>query len=409
MRILFVHDYKQIDGGASQVISDEIKLLKNRKHSVFLFTFSGPHYFSKSNTFPLNKNKQITYQEPRAPSIRSSLQTYFSFRLYCTFKKTIEQVKPDIVHLHEVRKGTASIILAAKHSNIPMAHTLHDINLACMSDFGINRKTGKPCLKGSILHCLKNNCVTFNKILRHGVLWKIKQWLDKNYVQTLLCPSKFLIKTLSRLGYKNLQYLPNFSSLKNKNLRIIKKDQILYVGRLVELKGIIYLIRAFEIVVKKYPDFKLVLVGRGPEKEKLQSYIEANYIKNVFFIDTVPHENLIKYYSQSTIFVLPSIGIENSPLSIIEAMSYGIPVVASNIGGIPELIKDGKTGYLFEPGDYQALANKIMEILKDTDLIKLMADNSNNLYNKKHNSIKHYQNLMNIYWKTIDLYEKKHS
>jgi len=406
MRVLFVHDYKQIDGGASQVLSDEIKLLKNQKHSVFLFTFSGPHYFSEGNTFPLNKNNQITYQESKDPSISSFLQKYFSFKLYKTFKKTIKQVKPDIIHLHEVRKGAASIILAAKHSSIPIVHTLHDINLACMSDFGINRKTGKPCLRGSILFCLKNNCVSLSKIIRHGILWKIKQWLDKHYVQTILCPSKFLLNTLSKLGYKNLQYLPNFSSLENRDSRIIRKDQILYVGRFVELKGIIYLIKAFEVVVKKYPYLKLILIGRGPEKEKLQSYINVNHINNIFFIDTVPHKKLIAYYSKSLIFVLPSIGIENSPLSIIEAMSCGIPVVASNIGGIPELVKDNITGMLFKPGDYNALVNKLIKIIKDKNLLRLMTNNSIILYNERYNSVIHSRNLINIYLKTIDLYEK---
>lgn len=397
MRILFVHDYKQIDGGASQVLSDEIKLLNNQKHSVYFFTFSGPHCFSENSTFPLNKNNQITYQEPKDPSVSSFLQKYFSFRLYKTFKKTIEQIKPDIIHLHEVRKGAASIILAAKHSSIPIVQTLHDINLACMSDFGINRKTGKPCLKGSLLHCLKNNCVPFNKILRRAIPWKIKQLLDKHYVNQLICPSKFLFNTLTNLGYKNLQYLPNFSSLENNYSRIKKKNQILYIGRFVELKGITCLIKAFEIIVKKYPDYKLVLIGRGPEKERLQDYIKAHKIKNITLVDTVPHKKLSYYYQQSSVVVLPSIGIENCPLSIIEAMSFGVPVVASDIGGIPELVIDNITGMLFKPGDYIDLSFKILHLLSNPSILKKMNINCLNTIKSTYNEVSHYENLMRIY------------
>ena len=392
-----VHDYKQINGGSGQVAVDEIKLLKKNNHDVYFFTFSSPNYFSEINAFPFDKKNEITYPEPKYPSISFFLQLYFSLKLYKAFKKAIKQVEPDIVHLHEVRKGTASIILAAKHSVIPIVQTLHDTRLACMSEFGLNKKTGVTCLKGSLLHCLRNNCAPFSIFLKYGILWKMTQWLDKHYVQALLCPSKFLLKTVSKLGYKNLQYLPHFSSLENKNSKIVSKGQILYVGRLVEIKGIIYLIKAFEIIVKKYPDLKLILIGSGPEKENLQIYIKEHNVKNISLIDTVPHKKLNRYYQESFITILPSIGYENCPLSILESFSCGTPVVASNIGGIPELVKNNITGILFKPGDYVDLASKIEYLLSNQSLLKKMKINCLDTIKSYYSKVSHYKSLMTIY------------
>lgn len=397
MKVLMVHDYKQINGGSGQVAADEMELLKKNNHDVYFFTFSRPNDFSEINTFPINKKNQTIYKEPRYPSLSFLLQLYFSFRLYKEFKKITERVKPDIIHLHEVRKGTAPIIFAAKHCGIPMVQTLHDTRLACISEFGLNRKTGATCLKGSLLNCIKNNCAPLSMVLKYGMLWKMTQWLDKHYVQVLLCPSKFLLKTISKLGYRNLQYLPHFSSLKNKTSKTANKGQILYVGRLVGIKGVIYLVKAFETVVKKYPDLKLLLIGSGSEKENLQIYIGEHNIKNITFIDTIPHNKLSRYYRRSTMTILPSIGFENSPMSMLESFSCGTPVVASNIGGIPELVKDNITGLVFKPGDYVDLSSKILHLLSNPSLLKKLGVNCLSTAKFFYSEDGHYESLMAIY------------
>jgi glycosyltransferase involved in cell wall biosynthesis len=86
-------------------------------------------------------------------------------------------------------------------------------------------------------------------------------------------------------------------------------------------------------------------------------------------------------------------------------MSFGIPVVASNIGGIPELVKNGITGYLFQPKNHHTLAYQLLEILGDSTIKKAMVDNCMFVYNERHRPVKHYSNLVNIYLKTIDSYE----
>lgn len=392
-----VHDYKHINGGSGQVAADEIELLKKNGHDVYFFTFSSPNYFSEINTFPISSDKQTIYPEPKYPSISYLLKLYFSLKLYKAFKTTIKQVKPDIIHLHEVRKGAASIILAAKFNGVPIVQTLHDTRLACMSEFGLNVKTGVPCLKGSLLHCVKNHCTPRSMILKYGLLWKMSQWLDKHYIQVLLCPSKFLFRIVSELGYTNMQYLPHFSSMGNRKSIVMKNDQILYVGRLVEIKGIFSLIKAFKIVLNKYPNMKLLIIGSGPEKNNLQIYIKRHRVKNVTIIDTIPHEKLVYYYRRSKVVVLPSIGFENAPLSILESFSCGTPVVASNIGGIPELVKNGVTGMLFKPGDYDDLSIKIMYLLSKPSLLDKMQINCLHTIKSTYNEDNHYDNLMKVY------------
>ncbi len=153
-----------------------------------------------------------------------------------------------------------------------------------------------------------------------------------------------------------------------------KKDRnvILFVGRLIEVKGLEDLIRAFKIVREKYEDAELRVVGDGPLKENLLKLAKELDVP-VTFTGYKTGEELESEYLNATVFVLPSkpdkIGqTETLGVVTIEALSYGVPVVASNIGGIPDVIKDGKTGLLFKPGDFHDLADKIITLLDNPPL-----------------------------------------
>lgn len=398
MRILLMHDYTKLIGGASQAFYDVADLLRNKGHAVHVFTLDE---YSINKSHPKDQDYQTVYREPKDPSISHFFQKYFSWRLYRNFKQTIKKINPDIIHIHHNLKSTVSILLAAKLSKVPIIHSMHDANLACISSYGVNKKTGEKCLSGSLRSCLRNRCFPLGKFIKHAILWKVRQWVEKNYVDIILCYSKFLMITLSSLGYKNLEYLPYFISLtanKSKKIATQKNQYLLYIGRLIELKGIKYLIEAFQIVTKTFPHLKLIIIGDGPERKKLESYVEELRIKKtIFFTGDLSRNKLGTYYKNSYVFVTPSIGIENSPLTILEAFSFGVPVVASNIGGIPELVKDGKTGYLFEPRNNQDLADKILKILNNPSLAKKMGKYAQALYNKYYDREEHYLQLMKIY------------
>ena len=160
-----------------------------------------------------------------------------------------------------------------------------------------------------------------------------------------------------------------------------KNKEILFVGRLVERKGVIYLIRAFRNVLEKYKKpVRLIIVGDGPERNKLEqeSYI-LGIEKNVKFTGFVSDDILNDYYNSADVFVLPAIidsrgDTEGLGVVLMEAILRGIPVVASNVGGIVDIVENNKTGILTDEKDVNQLANAIIELLENKKKAKYLSD-----------------------------------
>ena len=140
---------------------------------------------------------------------------------------------------------------------------------------------------------------------------------------------------------------------------------VLYIGRLHEVKDPFTLLKAFKSVVSKLPEARLEMIGNGPLKESITGYIKANGLdRNVFLI---PGQSDVRpYLRKAWVFAISSVR-EASPNVIIEAMATGLPIAASKVGGIPELVTEDETGYLFEPGDDKRLADILADILTDQD------------------------------------------
>ncbi len=151
---------------------------------------------------------------------------------------------------------------------------------------------------------------------------------------------------------------------------------LLFVGRLAEKKGVTYLISAMKAVAKAFPNCKLVIVGDGPERKSLQQQSQQlDLSDNVVFAGSVPNNELPAYYKAADAFVLPSIvarsgDTEGLGVVLLEAVAAGCPVVASNVGGIPDVIINGKTGLLVEQKNPQQLAAAITNLLSSSQLKK---------------------------------------
>lgn len=146
-----------------------------------------------------------------------------------------------------------------------------------------------------------------------------------------------------------------------------KKNQVVFVGRLAANKGVDYLIRAIPLIMRKFPDVKVLICGEGEEKAHLEALVSRFGVKdNVEFHGVLTFEQLIEYYSNSMCFVLPSINsLEAFGIVQLEAMACRTAVVASNIRGVNSVIDNGKAGYIAEPFDPKDLAEKIMMVLSD--------------------------------------------
>jgi len=389
MKIILVNNFKKIKGGAEISLWQTKKLLKKRGHKVLTFGSEDVAEEIKLNPFEL----------------------LYSFPAKRKLDEILTKFQPDIVHLNNIYHHLSpSIIDVFKKKKIPVVLTLRDYKLICaIYKLWRQGKVCEECSRQNFKSILKNNCHLKGYLGESLLLWaemmlhhKILKIYDK--IDIFTAPSRFLIKKFKQMGFKRkIFYLPNFvphdviliRQLAEKDLASEvsdKKNSIIYFGRLTPEKGVETLIEA----VKDLP-VKLKIIGDGPIKKDLRFKIYELGLKNVELLGWMTGNKLRNEIRRSLFTVLPSLWYENNPRSILESFALGKPVIASNIGGIPELVKDSYNGLLFRPGDNNDLREKIIWLISHSQSRLRMGKRGYELVKEKYNEEIHYQNLMKIY------------
>jgi glycosyltransferase involved in cell wall biosynthesis len=217
-------------------------------------------------------------------------------------------------------------------------------------------------------------------------------------VDRFIVVSHFYRNKLIANGFSEQQicYLPNFIEPDDYPLSFENDGSIIYLGRLSKEKGVSTLLKAAEYC----PDSKFIIIGTGPEEAQLKQ--ESQLLKNVEFVGFQSGQALLDLIKNALCTVLPSVCYENCPMSILESQAMGKPVIGSHIGGIPELIDEGKDGFTFEMGNAKDLANKILTLRSySNQQLKEMAQYARNKIEQRFSSEQHYENLMQIYSEVI--------
>ncbi len=276
----------------------------------------------------------------------------FSGSLTLELLKVIRQVKPDIVHTHASLSGR----IAAKLLGVRVVYTKHGLEkMPSMSE-----QISLP--QGGFKKAINR---LSSRLLSDGVI-AISKSVFEDLVQSGVHPSRI---TCVYHGLDLTQFQAR-DSLKDK---IENKSETVWIGALARLhpvKGLDVLIDAAKMVISSYPQARFLIGGAGPMERTLKAKIEThrleNYIKMLGFIENVP-----QFLSRLNIFVLPSFS-EGLGLSVLEAMAQSLPVVATKVGGLPEIVQDEKTGFLVEPGKAQLLAQTIVRLVIDPKLAMQM-------------------------------------
>lgn len=211
---------------------------------------------------------------------------------------------------------------------------------------------------------------------------KIPTWLWQKIHQSpglVIGISSTLEERAKRLGAAKTLVIPN--GVDFKRLEEIQKEQpkqptISVVARLSKEKGLDDLIKSLPLIAKKFPDIKLVMVGDGNMRSELMFLTkELGVAERVRFMGALPNEQAMREVAHSSIFVLPSLG-EGLGIVILEAQALGVPVVATNIGGIPDCVKDGSTGLLVPVKNPEAIAEAVIKILENQSLAATLVANA---------------------------------
>ena len=262
------------------------------------------------------------------------------------------QLKPDIIHTNSSKAGGIAgfagwIYKNISNKKIKLIFTAHGWAFA----------EDKSKWKIELIKLFsKITAIFYNQIIC------VSEYDRKIAIENNIAPKEKLITIHNGIDIKNIKFLSKEKAQK----KLINKTSPFIIGTIAEWtsnKGLIYLLEAVKKINK---NFDLILIGSGenPDKEKLIKFIEKNKLKNIHLIEFIP--NAVNYLKAFDIFILPSLK-EGLPYTIIEAMIAEVPIIATNVGGVPEMIKNNVNGILIEPKNSQILAEKILELINSPE------------------------------------------
>lgn len=405
MRVLLANKYFFNKGGAETYLFSMAALLKEHGHKIDFFSM----HHSKNSTTHYQKYfvKYWNNQNHSLSNITSaSMRLLYSFEAKRKIGKLIKDCQPDIVHLNNIyHQLSPSILHSIKNFGIPTVMTIHDLKLVCATySMFVNDQICESCKNGRFYFCAVKKCVKNSRL--KSLLGTLEMYLHHTVlhiyglIDIFISPSQFIKNKLIECGFKgNIVHLPNFVLLDQfiPDYRW-KQPSIVYFGRLMRNKGLITLVDA----LKSIDDVELKIIGDGPLKGYLLSKIQDENISNVRLLGFQTGNDLHNEIRHSMFAVMPSELYENNPLAVIEAFALGKPVIGSNIGGIPELVLDNKTGFTFEPGNAEDLRLKIHTLKNNPDLIVKMGINARKFVENHLNAEVYYHKLENIYHRILD-------
>ena len=403
MKIILVNTRHFYGGGDSTYTFNLADLLRKNGHQVAFFAMKDNHNLpdpnedlvvSYINFKESNKNKNIFN------GIQILSRTIYSTEARHKFKQLLERFSPDIIHLQNLHAHiTPSIVFEAKKQKIPVVWTLHDFKLICPNSHFLIDANGQICEACSktgyympfLKKCKKNSFLASGMAALEAVshrLMGIREKVDLFLPASLFLRNKFLERGFSP---QKVRHLPHFVPEQLFCSNGIDQGYILFFSKLEPKKGINILLEACRLI----PNTNVVLAG-GVE-EPLKSMLATLLPPNIQYVGIKHGEELRQLLFNSRAVVLPSLWYENQPSCIMEAFAAGKPAIASDIGGMTELVKHGERGLLVPPGDISALAGAMERFSRQPGEAKKMGEAAYEYALKVHFPAIHYKNLMNIY------------
>jgi glycosyltransferase involved in cell wall biosynthesis len=339
--------------------------------------------------------------------LRAFARSLYSGEARERFSRLLDETKPDIVHLQNFRRHlTFSIVRAAKERGLPVVFTAHDYDPICPNSLLLAHGRvctackGRNFYKAALVRCKEDSLAGSMAIALEGMFTRIRRYYD--LIDVMITPSAFAADRLVECGFDpdrvrvvhnfidTRAYLPNYGG-----------TGAIYFGRLVPEKGLDTLIRA----APRIPGVKIMLAGDGPERSRLESLVGELYVKpedgNVEFLGYVERDRLCEIVRRTMCVVMPSIWFENFPYAVLEAFALGKPVVASAIGGLPEMVETGATGLLVQPGNALDLSRAIEHLASDPEIVKEMGRKARHRVESDFSAATHYDRIMEIYGSLI--------
>ncbi|OGD37904.1 MAG: hypothetical protein A2V45_05100 [Candidatus Aminicenantes bacterium RBG_19FT_COMBO_58_17] len=406
MKVLLVNKYFFLKGGAEAVFFETARVLKAKGHSLCFFSMHHPQNFPSSHSRYFVSQVDFIGSPSWPHQLKAAGRILYSLEAGRRLSALIRSEKPDLAHLHNIHHQISpSILPVLKKNKVPVVMTLHDYKLLCpVYTFYSQGAVCERCAGGRYFHCLLHKCSkdSYLKSAWNTLEMSLHNTLLDLYgaVDVFICPSRFLQQKMTRqVEASRLVYLPNFISLSAPPRNPLQPDKnIVYCGRLSKEKGLRTLLRALRGL-----DARCQVIGQGPDQPYLEEFARRNALHNVTFLGHKPPEEVKAHIRDALFTVLPSEWYENHSRAVVESFSLGRAVVASRIGSIPELVKDGETGLTFSPGNAEDLRAKMLELMRRPGRALEMGVNARRFVQEQLEAEVLYPALMNIYGQALEM------
>lgn len=359
MKILQINNYGYIKGGSEKVFFETIDTLERNGHQVKAFCMAHQDNRHSENLVEVSV---LPYEDRKGfwGNVLSIKNFFYNNVVEKNLVELVEEFNPDIIHVHIIYgRLTNAIIKVANKYKIPIIQSVHEFRLLCPAYTCLDGKLNvcEKCANSAVnYNCVRNKCSKgqlLNSLLVAAEC-KYRDWFfnhQKKFAGFIMV-SKFIQQ-------KHLEYFP---SMKDKCYQIYnsvcvedykkfvsyekykQERYYLYFGRLSYEKGVLTLINFF----RNHPDQNLKIIGTGPLQQTIKQLIKEYALANIEVLGYQSGESLFEYVANAYFTIVPSEWYENNPLTIIESLALGTPVIGNKIGGIPEIIIDSETGYVYD-------------------------------------------------------------
>jgi glycosyltransferase involved in cell wall biosynthesis len=385
-RILVVHNAYQQQGGEDTVLEAETRLLIERGHTVFRY----------------GRNNDELRERHGFSALRTGIETVWASRSFREVAARMVKEKPDVVHFHNTFPLVSpAAYYACAEAGVPVVQTLHNYRLLCPSaTFLREGKVCEACLGRSVplpavVHaCYRDSrgatAVVASMLAVHRAMGTWKREVNVYVALTEFARRKFVE---GGLPAKKIVVKPNFIA-RDPGVKVGPGGHALFIGRLSEEKGPQVLLKSWARFGGRIP---LKIAGDGPLKEELRREISAKELNGVELLGQVSSDEILALLHGARFLVFPSVWYEGFPMTVVEAFACGVPVIASRLGSMAEIIEGGKTGLHFTAGDDADLAAKVEWAWTHPAEMGEMGRGGRREFEEKYTGAANYEKLMEIY------------
>jgi len=389
MKILYAWNLYREHGGENQWYPSEPNLFRERGHEVEIYQRDNREldHFSalkKARLFFGAAWSQFTYDQVR---------------------EILRRMRPDVVHVYNTLVLLSpSIFHACRDAGVPVVQTLYNYRLVCPAATLLrDGKICEECIDHSLVRsvrykCYRNSALQSASLARTIAVHRRKGTWSR-VISGFIVPTAFMKAKLAQGGVppEKIHVKPNWHD-PDPGMRAQEGKYCLYVGRLSEEKGIRTTLEAWA----RHKDLPpLVIAGDGPLKDEVVARLGSKSGSPAAYLGRIPHEEVITRMKESLCFLLPSEWYEAFPHTILEAYACGVPIVASRIGTLVDVIEDGQTGALYTSGDPDAMADAVRRVASNPAVAGQMAKQARRVFVEKYSVEPAYRNLRAIYEKAI--------